>query len=289
MIPVKKLRDRMIQELNRIYPENESRTIAEILISKLSGIDRIDLLIDPERVLDDDLEATLGNKLAELMASKPLQYVTGRAYFYDFEIEVNPSVLIPRPETEELVRWVLNDFRDDPGLKILDIGTGSGCIIIALGRHLKKSSLTAVDSSPGAIITATRNAASLGVEVNFIEADLFDAKNIEKMGKFDLIVSNPPYVMQRERAGMHPNVLNFEPHSALFVPDDDPLVFYRAISKIARQNLTSGGKLYLEFNESLGLATANIFKEAGFDEVSLKSDMQGKERFLRCRLTGVNP
>jgi release factor glutamine methyltransferase len=198
---------------------------------------------------------------------------------------VNEQVLIPRPETEELVDWVVRDHLKRPGFRVLDIGTGSGCIAVALGKSLEEPYIMAVDKSPGAIALAVRNAFLHGAEVNFMLMDALDPKSHKGLGKFDVIVSNPPYVRLSEKNAMKSNVLDYEPHQALFVPDEDPLIFYRAIARIAGQDLDPGGSVYVEINEGLGKDTVQLFRSAGFGEVELRKDIHGKDRMVRA----VNP
>ncbi|NTV83827.1 MAG: peptide chain release factor N(5)-glutamine methyltransferase, partial [Bacteroidales bacterium] len=215
MAKLKELRDKMIHQLKSIFPENESINMVHILFFSVAGIEKKDFSLDPERQIGDKLTKELWEKLNELLDHKPVQYVTGRSAFYDMELEVNPSVLIPRPETEELVKWIADDHKAEQGLKVLDIGTGSGCIILALGRLLNKPELTAIDISREALVTASVNAEKYGIRVDFRQLDILDEKAWDQMGTFDLIVSNPPYVRESEKSLMQPNVLNYEPGQAL--------------------------------------------------------------------------
>ncbi len=274
----------MIRELQKIYPEKESSNIVNILFYSIAGIEKKDITLDPGRLIDERTKAWLLQKLGELMSHKPVQYVTGKADFYGLELEVNASVLIPRPETEELVRWAADDHMAIPRLKVLDIGTGSGCIILALGNLLNNPDLTAVDISRSAIETASRNAAKYNTGVKFMVIDILNEKEWDKLGDYDLIISNPPYVREIEKLQMRPNVLDYEPHEALFVPDNDPLIFYRAIAGLAKLKLVPKGKLYLEINENFGGEVVNLLKNEGFAEIVLKKDMQGKDRMIRANL-----
>jgi len=274
----------MIRELSVIFPEKESESLVHFLLFSVAGIERKDISLDPERPIGEELNALLQDKLAELKEHKPVQYVTGKAYFYGLEMEVNPAVLIPRPETEELVKWVADDHKDDRGLKVLDIGTGSGCIILALGRLLNKPELTAIDISREALVMASVNAEKYAIRLDFRNVDILDENKWDQMESYDLIVSNPPYVRESEKSQMQPNVLNYEPHRALFVPDDDPLIFYRAIARFAQSRLTEGGELYLEINENLGNNVTRLLESEGFTEITLKKDLQVKDRMIRCRI-----
>lgn len=279
---IKGLRDNMVQELCAIYPENESRQMVNWLILSVTGWDSARITMAPEIIVLDPIVDRLKVGLNELLVHKPVQYVTGQAFFYNLELDVNPSVLIPRPETEELVKWICDDHKASEGIRVLDIGTGSGCIVLALGRQLNKPELTAIDISTAALETARANAMKYRLNVDFKLLDILTATDSIDTHAFDVIVSNPPYVRNSERELMKPNVLDYEPELALFVTDEDPLVFCRAIARFAEKNLAPGGKLYLEINENLGKETVALFEESGFEEVILKKDFRGKDRMLRC-------
>jgi release factor glutamine methyltransferase len=291
MVKLKKLRDNMLNDLGRIYPEHECKVMVDWLFNSIAGIEKKDIVLDPGRIIEEKIKAELLEKFGELMAYKPIQYVTGTAYFHGLELDVNPSVLIPRPETEELVKWVADDHQGKTGLKVLDIGTGSGCIILALGRLLKDPNLTAVDISGQIIETASRNAEKYRINVDFKKVNILEINNGHELGIYDLIVSNPPYVKESEKSTMMPNVLVYEPSVALFVPESDPLLFYRAIARFSKQHLFENGKLYLEINESLGEEIIRLLKDEGFSEITLKKDMQGKDRMIRCckSIKSANP
>lgn len=282
MYGIKELRDKMLNELNYIYPELESLNLVNWLFLSVAGIEKKEINLDPGRLVDGKTREELLEKLSELKAHKPIQYVTEMAYFYDLELEVNPSVLIPRPETEELVKWVSEENNERPGLRVLDIGTGSGCLILALGKLLKDPELTAIDISGDALHMAKKNAAKYRTMVSFNKTDILEEEKWNELGNFDLIVSNPPYVRESEKIGMRANVLDYEPSIALFVPDNDPLLFYRAIARFSKKHLSEKGRLYLEINESLGNEMIRLLKDEGFSEIILKKDMQGKDRMVRC-------
>jgi release factor glutamine methyltransferase len=282
LIKLKELRDNMIRELTSRYPEKESENIVLFLLSAVAAIEKKDILLHPDKMVSEVMEAEFRIKLDELLDYKPVQYVTGKAYFYGIELDVNPSVLIPRPETEELVKWVIDDYQGIKGISILDIGTGSGCIPVALGSLLINVNRAAIDISSAAIAVAARNAERYNVPVDFLTIDILDENQWERLGKFDVVISNPPYVRESEKRTMRPNVLNHEPGQALFVPDDDPLVFYRAIENFARLKLNPRGRCYVEINESLGTASEKVFRNAGFKEVNLHKDMQNKDRMIRA-------
>jgi release factor glutamine methyltransferase len=279
---LKELRDKMLKELGGIYPKQECLNMVNWLFLSVAGIEKKEFILEPGRLVEENIKAEILEKLGELMAHKPIQYVTGTAYFHDLELNVNPSVLIPRPETEELVKWVADDHKDEGGLRILDIGTGSGCIILTLGRLLRDPHLTAVDISEKAIGTASGNAGKYDIRVDFKIVDILEKNDLAELGTYDLVISNPPYVRESEKSGMMTNVLNYEPPAALFVPDSDPLLFYRAIARFSKQHLSENGELYLEINESFGKELVFLLKREGFSEIILKKDMQGKDRMVRC-------
>ena len=223
--------------------------------------------------------------LNELSTGKPIQYILGKTEFYGLPFLVNPSVLIPRPETEELVDWAINSLKTEinNSAHIIDIGTGSGCIAISIKKHLPDFKVSAIDISATAIQTATKNAKLNQVEVEFSEEDILNPK-ATKTKKYKVIISNPPYVTLLDKRQMHTNVTDFEPHNALFVSDDDPLIFYRFIAKFAIKHLDQNGLLFFEINESYGQETVNLLDELGFKEISLRKDLSGKDRMLKAML-----
>lgn len=273
----------MIKELATIYTDHESAAIVRVLLESVAGLEGKDFVLNPEMQAEERLQTVLKEKMAELMACKPVQYVVGHTEFSGLDLEVNPSVLIPRPETEELVKWIADENSNEKGMKILDVGTGSGCIILALGRILKDPLLTATDISVLALLTAADNAGKYGIPVDFLQFDFLDESQWDRIGNFDLIVSNPPYVRESEKKDMKSNVIDYEPHNALFVPDDDPLVFYKAIAKFAKVHLTERGELYFEINENLGDEVVNLLRKEGFSEVILKKDIHDKNRMVAAR------
>ena len=218
-----------------------------------------------------------------LKLHEPIQYIVGECTFHGLTFSVNPSVLIPRPETGELVERIVQRHGAAPSLRVLDIGTGSGCIAITLSRRLLHPQVMALDISAEAIRTAQGNAERNGAQVRFVCADLFDP-HLTLPGPFDLIVSNPPYVCDSEKCDMAAHVLDYEPHAALFVPDDDPLLFYRAIARRAHEWLTPGGWLYFEINAALSAETATLLVAEGYSDVRISRDMEGKNRFAEGRV-----
>jgi len=221
--------------------------------------------------------------IMELKTGKPLQYVLGYTEFYGLRFVVNPATLIPRPETEELVEWILNSVDKTKSISILDIGTGSGCIPITLKKNLPHAHISAIDISHEALQTAKINAELNEVEIDFLEADIL--KDLQPIThNLQLIVSNPPYVTPTDKTQMHVNVVDFEPHTALFVPQEDPLLFYKAIADFAITNLSTDGLLFLEINESYGQETIELLSSKGLKSIELKKDMSGRDRMIRATL-----
>ena len=279
---ITEMRKLMADELRELYPEREISHLWEQLSDWATGLDRIKLALEPDRELTRREFEKLQLGLEALKRFEPVQYITGKAWFYGYELQVSKDVLIPRPETEELVHWILEEHKDRMGLKVLDIGTGSGCIAIALGKKLDHPSITATDVSQAALDIAGKNINLHGLSIHLLTADILDRSLWTESGRYDIIVSNPPYVRISEKKDMLPNVLNYEPALALFVDDDDPLVFYRAIGEFARNNLSDHGCLYLEINENLGKDTLQLMRGIGFLVAEVKRDMQGKERMLKA-------
>ncbi|UBZ14106.1 peptide chain release factor N(5)-glutamine methyltransferase [Flagellimonas marinaquae] len=293
---LKEIKDIFHTELGAIYPKEEIDSFFYSCIEHYLNLERFILAIQPGYTLNKDEEQPLFEALSELKLEKPLQYILGTAHFMDLELHVDENVLIPRPETEELVQWILLDAerpparrvgsrmviersRNDHSLRILDIGTGSGCIAIALAKHLPDAKIYALDVSEGALSVAKENAASNGVDVTFLHQDILNPEiNLE----FDVIVSNPPYVRELEKNEIQRNVKDFEPDTALFVSDEDPLLFYRAILGFAENHLSENGKLYFEINQYLAEETKALFNTRNFSEIELRKDMFGNYRMLKA-------
>jgi release factor glutamine methyltransferase len=263
-------------QLQTIYSKQESESLVLWLFEEYLGKSRIDLFSD---IVVEKIPIELENAFKELLEGKPIQYVTGKAPFYGREFLVNSNVLIPRNETEELVHLIIKENKNS-GLRILDIGTGSGCIPISLALELKDAEVFGLDISEKAISVASKNAISLGAEIVFQKCDILTEEIPFK--NLDIIVSNPPYVRKSEKEMMHENVLKHEPHLALFVDDGDPLLFYRQIAKKAKKVLKPYGRLYFEINEALGSETVDILTESGYIEVKLLEDINGKNRMVRA-------
>ncbi|MDF0705987.1 MAG: peptide chain release factor N(5)-glutamine methyltransferase [Bacteroidota bacterium] len=286
---LKEIKDIFHKELGEIYPKEEIDSFFYSCIEHYLKLERFILAIQPGITLTKEEEQPLFKALSELKLEKPLQYILGTAYFMDLELQVDKNVLIPRPETEELVQWILLDAErsrsvistslNDLSLQILDIGTGSGCIAIALAKHLPNAKVFALDVSEGALNMARKNAVSNGVDITFFHEDIL---NTQLEHNFDIIVSNPPYVRELEKSEIQKNVKEFEPETALFVPDEDPLVFYRAIIDFAEKHLSEKGTLYFEINQYLGEETKALFDARNFSEIELRKDMFGNDRMLKA-------
>lgn len=264
------------------YPRKEARQIAEMVITTLGGISRNDLLIEPNVALEiNDIERIC----RELRAWRPVQYIVGRADFADMELEVAEGVLIPRPETEELVEWVAGDMSD--ARRVLDVCTGSGCIALALARKIEGCDVCGVDISLTALAIARRNGDRYAPRVKFIEADALADFSRSVGGEYDVIVSNPPYIPKQDMSLMRPNVTQYEPEMALFVPDNDPLVFYRAIARTARRMLTPQGRLYFEIYESLAEDMQQMLAVEGYMDITIREDFRGKPRMLCAKVNSI--
>lgn len=256
------------------YPEAEARQIAELITTERGNISRSDLLVEPNATLDiPDIETIC----SELRSWRPVQYILGSAYFQDMELEVSEGVLIPRPETEELVEWIVEDMPH--AKRILDVCTGSGCIALALARNITASKVYGMDISPEALSIARRNGMRYAPDVEFIEADALKDFSAHVGGELDVIVSNPPYIPEADSALMRPNVTRYEPNIALFVPDGDPLIFYRSIARTACKMLADHGRLYFEIYEELAEDMATMLHGEGY-KTTLREDFRGKPRMI---------
>ena len=276
-----------IGDLTGIYGAEEASSIAWLTLSFVCKISRSAYLnVKHEDISEIELSA-FQKILIDLKKGIPIQYVLGETEFYGSVFKVNPSVLIPRPETEELVDWVLKDIKTLTNyvspLKILDIGTGSGCIPITIKKYLPDSEIFAMDISESALITAQVNANQNKVNIHFTQNDILHAASSDI--KYTIIISNPPYVTISEKENMHVNVVDHEPHSALFVPDNDALIFYNAIAEYAIIHLHKGGFLYLEINENLGSQTLTLLDNKGFKNLELRKDLRDKDRMIKASLS----
>ncbi|WP_276362108.1 peptide chain release factor N(5)-glutamine methyltransferase [Daejeonella sp. H1SJ63] len=278
-----------IDNISTLYDPLEAKSLAWLSMNHVSKLERAKYLsIKNEEMPAEHMQA-LYNIQNELASGRPLQYIIGETEFYGLIFLVNPDVLIPRPETEELVDWALITLRgiekDPVDLKILDIGTGSGCIPVAIKKFFPDPEVYALDISSGALATARKNALLNETEIHFIQVDiLYPVNDILPGLKFDLIISNPPYVRDSEKQQMLKNVIDHEPHTALFVPDSDPLLFYKSIADFAFNNLQDDGYLLLEINENLGTETCKMLVEKGFKNIELRQDIRGKDRMIKASL-----
>lgn len=272
---------KIAHQLLAAYPDREAHALARLVLEERYNLSQTDLLLDKDSKLSADDRRDLANIVDRLLANEPVQYVLGKSWFCSRPFHVEPGVLIPRPETEELVRMIVqeNEHRN-PSLSVLDIGTGSGCIAISLALDLPKADVTAWDISSEALKIATDNAHALKADVRFQQQDILHPEPTDQ--QWDIIVSNPPYVRQLEAAEMSANVLEHEPHLALFVSDDDPLIFYREIGQFAWNHLTTGGRLYFEINQYLGKETADMIENIGFSDVKVHQDAYNNNRMLSC-------
>lgn len=264
--------------LEPLYGNGEARAITDYVLDVCFGLSKADILCGAVEEMTAEKTAELNKIFNRLTKGEPVQYVLGRAEFSGRWFNVRPGVLIPRPETEELCAWITADSKASGSQKVLDIGTGSGCIAITLQLDMPESKVTAWDISADALDVARENAQQLGANVNFVKLDALNAK---PEGEWDVIVSNPPYICEKEKKDMAVNVLEHEPHTALFVPDADPLLFYRAITRLAVQTLSKGGRLYFEINPIYADDTCHMMRAEGMTAVELRSDMYGKQRMAK--------
>ena len=269
--------------LSVTYGNNEARNLSEMLLGHHLGIKGNELYLRPQQQLPAYLSTHVQKDLGALVEGCPIQYIIGSTNFFGIDLIVNKDVLIPRPETEELCQLVIENVPNEHP-KILDIGTGSGCIAIALKRHLPGSKVNALDISSKALHVARENASKNNCDIDFYTIDILDRKLWHLIeGKYDLIVSNPPYVTNSEKRQMHKNVLEHEPPGALFVEDNRPLVFYAAIADFALKNLNGNGQLFFEVNEKSGQRTKSLLMEKGFAKANVHQDLQGKDRFVSAK------
>jgi len=275
----------LTKELNKVYDSDELKNIIELVMEHVTNMSRAEQVKNKVPYLTctqlEDLDAIT----ERLQKNEPVQYVLGEAWFAGMKFKVNKNVLIPRPETEELVDWIVRLINTQYSIfngqcSIMDIGTGSGCIPIVLKKKLPQATVSGIDVCSEALFAATENAIELNADVEFLLVDFLDEEKWKELGQHDIIVSNPPYVKQSEINTMDERVKEFEPHLALFVPDNDPLLFYKKLSGFAIKHLKSGGSLFVEINESLDEQVANLFRAAGFTNIELKNDMQGKARMI---------
>jgi release factor glutamine methyltransferase len=289
--------ERYIKEkLSGIYEESEARNIASLAIEHITSFSKADRILKTGEPLSPQQQDQLNKDLERLLQHEPIQYIMNKAWFYGMELFVDKAVLIPRPETEELVEWIVNDIKasgkdvfekrpaeadETTKLKILDVGSGSGCIALALKKAMPKAEVWGCDVSEKALNVARRNGSALDIRVDFQGVNFLDAPQQKSLPTVDIVVSNPPYIPFKDKEAMNPNVVAHEPHTALFVPDNDALVFYKALARFGKHRLYKNGSIYMEIHEDLGKSVVDLFKQEGYSHIELKKDMQGKERMVR--------
>lgn len=285
---IKEYRTQFIQELTPIYDAGEAESFFYLILEEKHKLKRIDLALHPDLVFSEEEIVVWNSILEQLKQEIPVQYLLGKTSFYGLDFEVNENVLIPRPETEELVEWIISNnliIQESKNLKILDIGTGSGCIAISLAKNLPNATVFAIDVSEKALATAQKNAEINAVNVTFINQNILETEDLRQ--QFDIIVSNPPYVRNLEKEEIKKNVLDNEPHLALFVEDNDALIFYKKIAELAQKNLSNpdsnrGGQLYFEINQYLGKEMVDLLEKMNFKNIELRKDIYGNDRMISC-------
>lgn len=283
---LKEFRLYFTNQLYESYPKTEIDSFFFIIIKEKLNLQRIDSVLKPDFLIDKETLVDLNNSIRRLQKEEPIQYILGNTEFYGLSFFVDENTLIPRPETEELVEWILKKIQElrnkiqEESLSILDIGTGTGCIPISLAKNLKNVSISAIDVSNNALKIAKQNAALHKVNINFIKQDILHTEKLSQ--QFDIIVSNPPYVRELEKTAIKNNVLQNEPHLALFVSDENPLVFYDKIADLAKVHLTNNGLLFFEINQYLGKETVKMLATKGFKNIELKKDFLGNDRMIKA-------
>ncbi|HEY4208191.1 MAG TPA: peptide chain release factor N(5)-glutamine methyltransferase [Puia sp.] len=280
----------LVARLTPLYGEREAAHIGDLVMENITGKRKIDRLLNKDTMLTPFQTDVFHQYIFGLTKHQPVQYVLRESWFCGMKFYVDHHVLIPRPETEELVEWVAvesadrtNGFSATP-LSILDVGTGSGCIAISLKKKLPAALVHACDISPDALSVARRNAASLRADIDFRLVDILDSRQREYLPALDLIVSNPPYIPFKDKSTMSPHVVDHEPHLALFVKDEDPVVFYQAIAQLGKERLSSTGVLYAEIHEDLAAPVTEAFKKAGYHDIVVRQDFQGKDRMIKATM-----
>jgi len=272
------------EQLYSIYDHREAENIANLVIENITGVKKLDRLVNKPAMLSALQENNLHEYTSLLLLHHPVQYVLRQAWFYGMQLYVDDRVLIPRPETEELVEWIIKDNSNNRlPVSVIDMGTGSGCIPIALKKNIPTATVWAIDVSEDALNVAEKNAALQQAVIILKQADILDQEKLNEFPLFDVIVSNPPYIPLSDKEQMHANVLQYEPHLALFVENDDPLIFYKAIATFASKHLKENGAIYVEMHELLADGVKEIFIKDGFTDVIIKKDMQGKDRMIKAK------
>ena len=282
---LQELKSKFLNELIKTYPQEEILSFFFLLVHYKLDLTRTDIALNPNQIINKKKSVFFQDALKRLKEETPIQYIIGETEFYGLLFKVNPDVLIPRPETEELVAWILKEAKQKKKIKILDIGTGSGCIAISLARHLPNATVYALDISKKALEVAEQNAILNKVRVHFIEKNILTKSNPSKpdleFQKFDIIVSNPPYIRDLEKQEIQNNVLQNEPNIALFVKDEDPLLFYDRITDFAKKYLNLNGLLFFEINQYLGKENLYLLENKGFKNIELRKDIFGNDRMIK--------
>ncbi len=277
--------DEYSKQLATLYDADESKQLFLLAYSFISHKKPLHYALERHAPVADDIAKQFLHMLQELQRGRPIQHIIGEADFFGLRFKVNEHTLIPRTETEELVDWIIKEYGNTPDLSILDIGTGSGCIAITLAKHLPHARVEAVDISKDAIAVARDNAARLAVQVNFIEADVLEWDSfMQDSQRYTVIVSNPPYITPNEQAQMHINVLQYEPHSALFVEEHNPLLFYNVAADLAKKHMEHQGALFFEINQYLGQQTVDLLRKKGFEDVRLRKDLNNVDRMICAKM-----
>lgn len=276
---IKKVISEIKSELSELYPVNEIDSFIFLIFDHLLGISRTQLLLSKENEINEGTFFKIKNIISELKSYRPIQYILGETEFYDLKFKVFDNILIPRPETEELVDWIIKDH-SNTSIKILDIGTGSGCIAVSLAKNMPNAVVYASDISELALKAAETNSKINNTSLHLLQFDILNPPS-DQDKNFDIIVSNPPYVTEKEKSLMQQNVLDYEPELALFVPDNDPLLFYRSILDFGLQHLKPKGKIYFEINEAFGQEMISLMQKKGFSDNILLRDINGKDRMVR--------
>lgn len=281
---MKNIVNNMLHRLLEVYPEGEARALVRYVLEVRYNISIPDIYMGKDRHFSEEERAESDFIVERLLHQEPVQYILGQADFHGLTFNVAPGVLIPRPETEELVDWVLEELGRLKNATVLDVGTGSGCIAVSLAKTCPGAKVSALDVSPAALEIAHANAQAIGVEVNMLCGDILhpDGNDVLSKSSWDIIVSNPPYICDSEAMEMSKNVLGFEPHEALFVPDDNPLLFYKAITDYSIRKLNPEGKLFVEINRAYADEVMMLFSDTGFVGVELKKDMYDNNRMVKC-------
>ena len=282
---LKEFRVYFTNTLSEIYPKTEIDTFFFLLIEEKLDLQRVDTVMKPDFLITDAVLSELKEIINRLKKEEPIQYIFGKTEFYGLPFNVNENTLIPRPETEELVEWILTEVADLREVKveklsILDIGTGTGCIPISLAKNLSDVKISAIDVSSEALKIAKQNAILNNIDISFLEMDILETEELPQ--QYNIIVSNPPYVRELEKVEINNNVLENEPHLALFVDDDNPLIFYAKIADLAKQHLNKDGILFFEINQYLGKETVEMLQQKGFSNIELKKDLFGNDRMIKA-------